>query len=154
MKAMLKMLIVIVVLVGFSALIGAAFAQFSRPEDAIKYRKSVMFVMAQHFSRLGFMVKGSKPYDQETFAKNAAIVETLMTLPWEAFLAAGSDKGDTTMKSSVLKDPAEFKNIAQEFQVAIGRLVSAAKGDDVDGVKRQFGNVAKSCKACHSQFRK
>lgn len=85
---------------------------------------------------------------------NAAIVETLMTLPWEAFLAAGSDKGDTTMKSSVLKDPAEFKNIAQEFQVAIGRLVSAAKGDDVDGVKRQFGNVAKSCKACHSQFRK
>jgi cytochrome c556 len=154
MKAMLKTLIVLVVLVGFGVLIGAASAQFSRPEDAIKYRKSVMFVMAQHFSRLGSMVKGSKPYNQETFAKNAAIVETLVALPWEAFLAAGSDKGDTTMKSSVLKDPAEFKNDAQNFQMAIGRLVSAAKGDDVDGVKRQFGNVAKSCKACHSQFRK
>ena len=149
-----KTLIVLVLWVGFGTLIGAAYAQFSRPEDAIKYRKSVMVVIAQHFSRLGSMVKGAQPYDQETFAKNSAIIDTLAALPWEAFLAAGSDKGDTTMKSSVLKDPAEFKDVAQNFQEAIRRLVSAAKGDDFDAAKRQFGAVGKSCKECHSQFRK
>ena len=86
-------------------LIGAAYAQFSKPEDAIKYRQSVMFVIAQHFSRLGAMVKGKQPYDQKTFASNAAIIESLSRLPWEAFLVPGSDRGKTTMKSSVLKNP-------------------------------------------------
>ncbi|UCH22746.1 MAG: cytochrome c [Deltaproteobacteria bacterium] len=154
MKAMLKTFVVLVVLVGFCVLIGAASAQFSRPEDAIKYRKSVMFIIAQHFSRLGAMVKGAKPYDQDTFAHNAAIVETLSALPWEAFLAAGSDRGDTTMNSRVLRNPTEFRDIAQGFRTEIGRLISAANGDDFDAVKRQFGAVGKSCKDCHSQFRK
>ena len=154
MKAMLKILVVLMVLAGFGVLIGTASAQFSRPEDAIKYRKSVMFVIAQHFGRLGAMVKGVKPYNQDTFANNAAVVESLSALPWEAFLAAGSDRGDTTMKSSVLENPDAFKKIAQNFQQEAGRLVSAARGDDLDAVKRQFGAVAKSCKNCHSQFRK
>ena len=151
---MLKILVVVMILVGFGVLIGKASAQFSRPEDAIKYRKSVMFVIAQHFGRLGAMVKGVKPYNQDTFANNAAVVESLSALPWEAFLAAGSDRGDTTMKSSVLENPDAFKKIAQNFQQEAGRLVSAARGDDLDAVKRQFGAVAKSCKNCHSQFRK
>ena len=29
-----------------------ASAQFAKPEDAVKYRQSVMFVMAQHFGRV------------------------------------------------------------------------------------------------------
>ena len=154
MKAMRKTLVALVVLVGFSVLIGAVSAQFSRPEDAIKYRKSVMFIISQHFSRLGAMVKGAKPYDQDMSANNAVIVETLAALPWEAFLAAGSDRGDTTMKSRVLQNPAEFNDIAQNFRTEIGRLVSAANGDDFDAVRRQFGTVGKSCKDCHSRFRK
>ena len=154
MKAMRKTLVALVVLVGFSVLIGAVSAQFSRPEDAIKYRKSVMFLIAQHFSRLGAMVKGAKSYDQNTSANNAAILQTLSALPWEAFLADGSDKGDTTMKSSVLKNPTKFNDIAQNFRTEIGRLVSAANGDDFDAVKRQFGAVGKSCKDGHSRFRK
>jgi cytochrome c556 len=151
---MLKILVVVMILAGFGVLIGKASAQFSRPEDAIKYRKSVMFIIAQHFGRLGAMVKGAKPYDQNKFANNAGIVENLSALPWEAFLTAGSDRGDTTMKSSVLENSDEFKKVAQNFQQETGGLVSAAKGNDVDAAKRQFGSVAKSCKDCHSQFRK
>ncbi len=63
---------IIAVLVIFGILIGAVSAQFSKPEDAIKYRQSMMFLIAQHFGRLGAVVKGKQPYDQETFAKNAA----------------------------------------------------------------------------------
>ena len=154
MKTMLKIALVTVLLAGSGVLIGAASAQFSRPEDAIKYRKSVMVIIAQHFGRLGAMVKGAEPFDQDKFANNAAIVDAVSKLPWEAFLVAGSERGDTTMKSSVLKDSDQFKKIAGSFQQEVGRLVSAAKDGDADAVKRQFGKVAKSCKECHSRFRR
>ena len=145
---------VTVLLVGFGVLIGTASAQFSRPEDAIQYRKAVMIIIAQHFARLGAMVKGAEPYDQDRFAHNAAIVDAMSKLPWEAFLAADSDRGDTTMKSSVLQDSDQFKKSAGSFQQETGRLVSAAKAGDLDAAKGQFGKVAKSCKECHSQFRR
>ena len=35
-----------------------ASAQFAKSEDAIKYRQSVLFVMSQHFGRLGAMANG------------------------------------------------------------------------------------------------
>jgi cytochrome c556 len=144
----------IAILVIFGILVGVAYAQFAKPEDAVKYRQSVMFLIAQHFGRLGAVVKGRQPYDQETFAKNAAIIENLSALPWEAFGAAGSDKGKTTMKAKVLKDPAGFKKLAQQFQMEVGKLATAARGNDFNATKSQFGAVAKSCKACHSKFRK
>ncbi|MDZ4356943.1 MAG: cytochrome c, partial [Variovorax sp.] len=38
-----------------------AAAQFAKPEDAIKYRQSALFVMGQHFGRLGAMANGRVP---------------------------------------------------------------------------------------------
>ena len=154
MKALQKIIVIAMVLLWFGGLTGIVSAQFSRPEDAIKYRKSVMFIIAQHFGRLGDMVKGVKPYEQDKFSSNAALIENLSTLPWEAFLTAGSDKGDTTMKANVLKNTEEFKELSETYQQETIKLVSAAKSNDIDAIKRQFGNVAKSCKACHSKFRK
>jgi cytochrome c556 len=151
MKALLKTIAVLVV---FGILIGAAMAQFSKPEDAIKYRQSVMIVIAQHFGRLGAMVKGQQPYDQMTFASNTAVIEALSGLAWEAFLVPGSDSGKTTMKSSVLKDPEGLKSLSQQFQLEVGKLSAAAKGNDFNAIKTQFGAVAQSCKNCHSKTRK
>jgi len=142
------------VLVIFGMLIGVAFAQFAKPEKAIKYRQSVMTVIAQHFGRLGAMVKGKQPYDQKTFASNTAVIETLAGLPWEAFLVPGSDKGKTTMTSSVLKDPDGLKSLARQFEAEVAKLSAAAQGGDFKAIKTQFGAVAKSCGACHKQTRK
>ena len=44
-------LIFVLALVGVLA--GAAFAQFAKTEDAIKYRQSVMFLVGQHFQPHG-----------------------------------------------------------------------------------------------------
>jgi cytochrome c556 len=142
------------VLVMFSILIGAAYAQFAKPEDAIKYRKSVMFIISQHFGRMGAMVKGKVAYNQEAFANNAAVIEKVSVLPWEAFLTPGSDKGQTTMKSSVLKNSADFTALAQNFEMEVAKLSAAAKSGDFDAAKDRFGAVAQSCKACHGKTRK
>ena len=154
MKTMHKIMVGAVALVCFGGLTGSLSAQFSRPEDAIKYRKSVMLIIAHHFGRLGDMVKGVETYEQGTFTDNAALIEKISMLSREAFLTPGSDKGDTTMKASVLKDPEEFRKLSLTFQQETIQLVSDAKSNDVDAVKRQFGNVAKSCKNCHRQVRK
>jgi cytochrome c556 len=113
-----------------------------------------MIVIAQHFGRLGAMVKGQQPYDQMTFASNTAVIEALSGLAWEAFLVPGSDSGKTTMKSSVLKDPEGLKSLSQQFQLEVGKLSAAAKGNDFNAIKTQFGAVAQSCKNCHSKTRK
>lgn len=58
-----------------------AYAQFAKPEDAVKYRKATFNVMATHFGRLGAMASGRAPYDAKAAAENAEIVATLAKLP-------------------------------------------------------------------------
>ncbi len=54
-----------------AVLLGAtvsAHAQFAKPEDAIKYRKNSLFVMGQHFGRLGAMAQGKVAFDAKAAA--------------------------------------------------------------------------------------
>ena len=150
MKKLLPVLFGVLLVVGA---FNAAQAQFAKPEFAIKYRKSVMFLMSQHFGRLAAMLNQKSSYSQEAFADNAMIVEYLSRLPWPAFMVPGTDKGDTALKSSAFEQQAKFKELAQAFETQIANLVNKAKSGDFDAIKTQFGEVGKSCKACHSQFR-
>ena len=43
----------------------ASAQSFQKPEDAIKYRKSVMTLQAAHVSALGAMANGRVPYDAQ-----------------------------------------------------------------------------------------
>ena len=150
MKKLVRILVCLVIMaIAFSG----AYAQFAKPEDAIKYRKSVMFLIAQHFGRMGAVVKGKAPYDQEAFTRNARVVESLSHLPWEAAMVPGTDKGDTTLNASVFTQQTEFKAGAQAFEAATAKLLSVSKKGDLSAIKAQFGEVAKSCKSCHKQFR-
>ena len=150
----MKKLVRILICLAFVAItVGGAYAQFAKPEDAIKYRKSVMFLIAQHFGRMGAVVKGKAAYDQQAFTRNALVVEALSHLPWEAAMVPGTDKGHTTLNAAVFAQQAEFKASAQTFEASTAKLVSVSEGGDLRAVKAQFGEVAKSCKGCHEQFR-
>jgi cytochrome c556 len=133
---------------------GAAYAQFAKPEEAIKYRKSVMFLIVQHFKRMGAVVQGKAAYDKDAFSANADAVAMLATLPWEAAMEPGSDKGDTTLSSAVFDKPAQFKKTAESFEADTAKLAGTAKGGDLNAIKAQFGKVAQNCKSCHTNFRK
>ena len=146
-------LITVVVVIGV-LVAGIAAAQFVKPEDAIQYRKSVMVLIGQHFKRMGAVVQGKMPYDKETFAANADLVETLSALPWEAVLTPGSEKGDTTLSPAVFDKGDELRQTADAFQAAAAKLADTAQGGDMDAIKADFGAVAQNCKACHTAFRK
>ncbi|MEW5909746.1 MAG: cytochrome c [Thermodesulfobacteriota bacterium] len=132
----------------------AAQAQFAGPKDAVSYRKAVMHLIGVHFTRMGAMVKGEVPFEKADFSKNASVFKMLSELPWEAFMKDGSDKGDTSMKSSALKEKEKFNASAESFKGQVKKLGDAADAGDMNAIKPLFGETAGTCKACHMSFRK
>ena len=152
MQPRLKLLVGVVLVAGIA---GVAHAQalFGKAEDAIKYRQSALFVMGQHFGRIGAVVKGERPFDKTEVANNAAIVEEMSKLPWDAFVA-GTDKGKTQAKPEIWTDAAKFKSRHEKLEQETAKLAQVAKGGDLNAIKAQFGETGKACKACHDDFRK
>jgi cytochrome c556 len=129
-----------------------AHAQFAKPEDAIKYRKSALFVMQQNFGRVAAMASGKAPFDAKVAADSAAVAEFVGKLPWAAF-GEGTDKGDTKAKPEIWTDKAKFNEYADKLQAELAKLNAAAKTGNIDSIKAAVGAVGGSCKACHDAFR-
>jgi len=137
-----------------AAFAAPAAAQFAKPEDAIKYRQSVMVLMSQHFGRIGAMVNGRVPYDQQAALANAELVATLSRLPWSAF-GSGTDKGrETRAKAEIWSEQAKFKEHQDRLQAEAPKLIAAARTNSPETLKVAFGPVSQACKACHDAYRK
>ncbi len=130
-----------------------ASAQFAKPEDAIKYRQSALFVMGQHFGRVGAMVNGRVPFDAKVAAENAEIAADMAKLPWVAF-GPGTDKGgNTRAKPEIWTEQAKYKEGADKLVAESAKLAAAAKTGNLDAVKTAFAATAGTCKACHDAYR-
>jgi cytochrome c556 len=132
----------------------ASAQSFQKPEDAIKYRKSVMTLQGAHISALAAMVNGRVPFDAQAAARHADVLALVSTLPWGAFAVAGSDKGDTRARPEVWSEPAKFKGNSDKLQAETAKLAAAAKTGNLDNLKAAFGPTAGTCKACHDDFQK
>lgn len=129
-----------------------AAAQFSKPEDAIKYRQSAMFIMGQNMGRIGAMAQGRVPFDAKAAAEAAATVEFVSRLPWSAY-GEGTDKGpNSRAKPEIWADKAKFNEYAEKLQVETTKLSAAAKTGSLDNMKAAMGGVGGSCKSCHDSF--
>ena len=141
-----------VVLALVSALAAPSLAQFRKPEDAIKYRQSVMFTMANHFyTRIGGMTNGRIPFDAKAAAENADIVATLSRLPWSAF-GPGTDLGKTDAKPAIWTEQAKFKDLSEKMQAEVVKLQAASRTGDLDALKAAYRATSNSCKACHDAY--
>ena len=140
------------VLAAVVAMASPAFAQFAKPEDAIKYRKSALFVMSQNFGRVAGMANGRIPFDAKVAADSAAVAEYMSKLPWAAF-GEGTDKGDTKAKPEIWKEHAKFQEAAEKMQAEMSKLAAAAKTGSLDNIKAAVGAVGGSCKNCHDSYR-
>lgn len=135
------------------ALSAPASAQFAKAEDAIKYRQSALFVMGQHFGRLGAMANGRAPFDAKVAQDNADVVVQMARLPWAGF-GAGTDKGAPTKAlPEIWTEQAKFKEHADKLEAESIKLAAAAKTGNLDNFKTAFGAAAASCKACHDNYR-
>ena len=131
---------------------GATHAQFAKAEDAVKYRRSALFVMGQHFGRVAAMASGKAPFDAKLAADNAAAAEQLSKLPWAAF-GDGTDKGDTKAKAEIWTDRAKFNDYAEKMQAEMAKLSAVAKTGNLETLKTAVAAVGSNCKGCHDAFR-
>jgi hypothetical protein len=129
-----------------------SWAQFAKPEDAIKYRKNALFVMQQNFSRVAAMAAGKAPFDAKVALESATTAEFVSKLPWAAF-GEGTDKGDTKAKPEIWTDKAKFNDYAEKMQAEMVKLTVAAKTGNLDSIKVAAGAVGGTCKSCHDAFR-
>jgi cytochrome c556 len=130
-----------------------AAAQWQKPEDAIKYRQSVLTVMANHFGRIGAMAQGKAPFDAKVAQENAEIALAMSKLPFVAFYE-GTDKGmPNRAKPEIWSNNAKFKAAAEKMQGEMVKLEAATKSGNLDNIKAAVGAVGPACKACHDDFR-
>ena len=137
-------------LVGLSA---PASAQFAKPEDAIKYRQSALFVMGQHFGRIGAMTSGKAPYDAKLAEESAAIVADMAKLPWAGFMPGTDKGGNTKAKPEIWTEQAKFKENTEKMVLETGKLAVVAKAGNLETLKTAFGATAETCKTCHDAYR-
>jgi len=138
--------------IGLSAALPAS-AQFRKPEDAIKYRQSVMTLQGHHVGRIFGMANGRIPFDAKTVADDAELLASITRLPWIAFIE-GTDKGNTNAKPDIWRDKAKFDATATRLQEDVAKLNAAAKTGNLDQIKSAVGTVGQTCKSCHDNFQK
>ena len=112
-----------------------------------------MFVMGNHFGRIGAMVNGRAPYDAAAATMNAEVVASMSMLPFVGFVegTAGTVKGSS--KADIWTKRADFDAGAKKMQQEVTKLLAAAKTNNLDNLKAAFGEVGKSCKGCHDDYR-
>ena len=135
----------------FAALPAAA--QFQKPEDAVKYRQSAMFVMSNHFGRMGAMVQGKVPFDAAQAAANAEVVSTMSRLPFAGFVDGTSSTQKGGAAANIWTERAKFDDGAKKMQEEVAKLLVAARSGNADQIKAAFGPVGQACKGCHDNFR-
>ena len=65
----------------------------------------------------------------------------------------GPEAGKTHAKAEIWQKPQDFAAKMEAFQRASTGFHSAAKAGNVAAAKAAFGDVGKSCKACHDLYR-
>lgn len=140
-----------------AGVLGTAFAlpaaaQFAKPEEAVKYRQASWFVLNHHFTRIGMMVRGRLPFDGKAALHDAEIVATLARLPATAF-AHGTDLPNDHARPEIWTESARFREQNERLVAESGRLLAAARTQDLAQIKAAFGPTANTCKECHDAYR-
>jgi cytochrome c556 len=138
----------------------AASAQM-KPEEAIRARQSIMRVVALNFGPLAKMGSGDVALNKAVFQANAARVEAIWAMNPAQYFVPGTDKPVTGAKIATFSDarpeiwsqPDKFRVAAERASQQVGLLAQAARSGDEVAMRAAAGEVGKSCKACHDEFR-
>ncbi|HSV44260.1 MAG TPA: cytochrome c [Ramlibacter sp.] len=127
--------------------------QFQRAEDAVKYRQGALFVLGQHFARIGAMANGRTPYDAKAAVEHAEVVASLAKLPMDGFVTVSDKVSAARARPEVWSEAARFKEQNDRFVAESAKLLAAAKTNNIDQLKSAFSATAGTCKSCHDGYR-
>lgn len=123
-------------------------------EQAVEYRQAVMNVVGWNFKHMGAMVKGKTAFEQAAFAAYANELQAAAGLNLLSGFPEDSDDSDeTAAKTEIWMDWEDFQQKLKDFRQQAGTLAKVAAAGDEEAIKKQFGETAKTCKACHKAYK-
>lgn len=136
------------------SLVSVASAQV-KPEDQIKFRKAGYSFMSWNMGKIKTNLEGTYDAAQVSAAANA--IASIAGSGMGALYGAGTDKSigeqKTRVKPELFQNMPEVGKLAGDFNAATANLAKVAATGDAAAVKVAFGDVGKTCKACHDKFR-
>lgn len=135
--------------------VGAAFAH-GGATGIVKQRMDGMMAMGKALGAIADMFKGVAPYTPATVAQSADIVRDHaqeMKLLFPDTKASREGKG-TEALPAVWQNLEEFMALADRLDDDAAQLKLASQSGGQQDVRAAFGKLAKTCSACHSDYRK
>ena len=116
----------------------------------VKERMDAMSSIAENLKSVNQMLRGSADYD-EAAVRDAmqAISDHAAMLPHQ--FPEGTDAAPSEAAPSIWTDPDGFNAIFADLELTAAEV--AALAGDPAAVQQGFGAVAKTCKACHADYR-
>jgi cytochrome c556 len=138
-----------------ASLSAAALAADLEPAEQIETRQAGYTFMSWNMKKIKANLEGD--FSQPAVQGAANAIAGIANSGMGALYGPGTDKdiGDvkTRVKPELFTEGEEVGRVARDFIDAANNLAEVAGFGDPDEVKTAFGNLGKSCKACHDQFR-
>jgi cytochrome c556 len=139
-----------------TALVSTAIGADLEPAEQIETRQAGYTFMSWNMKKIKANLDGD--YSQPAVQAAANAIAGIANSGMGALYGPGTDKdiGDvkTRVKPELFTEREEVGRVARDFIEAANSLVDVAALGEPDDVKAAFGDLGKSCKACHDQFRK
>lgn len=148
-----KITLTALAIAGLSA---AALAADLEPAEQIETRQAGYTFMSWNMKKIKANLDGD--YSQPAVQGAANAIAGIANSGMGALYGPGTDQdiGDvkTRVKPELFTEREEVGRVAREFIEAANNMAEVAALGEPDEVRAAFGDLGKSCKACHDQFRK
>jgi cytochrome c556 len=138
-----------------ASLSSTALAADLEPAEQIETRQAGYSFMSWNMKKIKANLEGN--YSQPAVQGAANAIAGIANSGMGALYGPGTDKDigevKTRVKPELFIEREEVGRVAREFIEAANNLAEVAALGEPDEVKAAFGDLGKSCKACHDQFR-
>lgn len=144
--------IVLVALFVHSAIFASIAWAHSGATGIVKERMQLMKDIASDTKALGLAFRGKTPYDPAEIAAAAERIAEHAGTRLTALFPDGSNDHPSEASSEIWSDWERFTEIADDLRISAQRLADEASSGQT-ATAPLFGDVARTCKACHQDFR-
>jgi cytochrome c556 len=123
-------------------------------KDVTEFRQAVLTLVKSNVGALGAMNKGAIPFNVETMQTNSLRIEQL-SLMLEDYFATDTSGFDveTAALDKIWENKSDFNDKISALTAAASNLNKVAKAGDTTQFKPAIGQVFKSCKGCHDNYK-
>ena len=144
------------IVLGLLATMATAALAHGGATGIVKQRMDGMMAMGKALGAVADMFKGKTPFNPATVANSADIVTQHGREMSALFPDTEQSRNGTGTEAlpNIWQDLATFNRLTKELEIGAKDLKAAALNADQSAVRAAFAKVAKTCSACHRDFRK